>query len=56
MPDAACMLCRESLAEEKARIRALKSNDIEAYRRLLATARNERLEYLMSQTDSYLKN
>ena len=41
-------------AEEKERLQALKANDMEAYSALVKKTRNERLTFLLSQTDSYL--
>jgi len=40
--------------EEKARINALKSNDMEAYSALVQETRNERLKFLLSKTDQYI--
>jgi SNF2 family DNA or RNA helicase len=48
---------RKEKAETKAaaaRIRALKENDMDAYARLLEETKNDRLHYLINQTDSYL--
>jgi ATP-dependent helicase STH1/SNF2 len=45
---------REEDRQEKLRLKALKANDMEAYGKLVAEAKNERLTYLLSQTNSYL--
>ena len=45
---------REEDRQEKLRLKALKANDMEAYGKLVAEAKNERLTYLLSQTDQYL--
>ena len=47
---------RESMAEERARLKALRANDMEGYKKLLEKTKNNRLVYLMEQTDEYLKN
>jgi hypothetical protein len=47
---------RESLAEEKARLKALRSHDIDGYKKLLEHTKNERLQFLIAQTDEYLTN
>ncbi|KAI9909266.1 hypothetical protein PsorP6_014799 [Peronosclerospora sorghi] len=44
----------EEYRQEKLRLKALKANDMEAYGKLVAEAKNERLTYLLSQTNSYL--
>jgi hypothetical protein len=44
------------MAEERARLKALRSNDMDAYKKLLEKTKNNRLVYLMEQTDEYLKN
>lgn len=36
------------------RIQALKENDMEAYTKLLAETKNERLHHLINQTDTYI--
>ncbi|KAF4325303.1 hypothetical protein BBO99_00000378 [Phytophthora kernoviae] len=45
---------REEDRQEKLRLKALKANDMEAYGKLVAEAKNERLTYLLTQTNSYL--
>ncbi|TYZ66168.1 hypothetical protein PybrP1_006751 [[Pythium] brassicae (nom. inval.)] len=45
---------REEDRQEKLRLKALKANDMEAYGKLVAEAKNERLTYLLGQTNSYL--
>ncbi|TMW58329.1 hypothetical protein Poli38472_011917 [Pythium oligandrum] len=47
---------REEDRQEKLRLKALKANDMEAYGKLVAEAKNERLTYLLSQTNSYLES
>lgn len=47
---------REEDRHEKLRLKALKANDMEAYSKLVAEAKNERLTYLLEQTDHYLDN
>jgi SNF2 family DNA or RNA helicase len=39
---------------ERARLKALKDNDMDAYMKLVQEAKNERLDYLLKQTDEYL--
>ena len=39
---------------EKARINALKANDMEAYTALVQETRNDRLKFLLSKTDQYI--
>jgi uncharacterized protein YoxC len=45
---------REEAKQEMRRIQALRENDMEAYSKLVQETKNERLHYLMNQTDSYL--
>ncbi|DAZ92971.1 TPA: hypothetical protein N0F65_006292 [Lagenidium giganteum] len=45
---------REEDRQEKLRLKALKANDMDAYSKLVAEAKNERLTYLLSQTNGYL--
>ncbi|KAI9913996.1 hypothetical protein PsorP6_006444 [Peronosclerospora sorghi] len=45
---------REEDRQEKLRLKDLKAKDMEAYGKLVAEAKNERLTYLLSQTNSYL--
>ncbi len=45
---------REKDNEEKMRLLALKNNDMDEYIRLVETTRNERLTYLIAQTDAYI--
>ncbi|KAI9895776.1 hypothetical protein PsorP6_018743 [Peronosclerospora sorghi] len=45
---------REKDRQEKLRLKALKANDMEEYGKLVSEAKNERLTYLLSQTNSYL--
>lgn len=45
---------REKDNEEKMRLQALKDNDMDEYIRLVETTRNERLNYLIQQTDAYI--
>ncbi|RLO10157.1 hypothetical protein DYB28_008454, partial [Aphanomyces astaci] len=45
---------REEDRQEKLRLKALKANDMAAYSKLVAEAKNERLTYLLSQTNTYL--
>ena len=47
---------REEDKQEKLRLKALKANDMEAYTKLVAEAKNERLTYLLEQTDHYLND
>jgi len=42
------------LRYEAARVKALKENDMEAYAKLLQETKNDRLHYLLNQTDTYL--
>ena len=43
---------KEGVAAEKARIAALKANDMDAYSKLLEETKNERLKFLMDKTES----
>eukprot|EP00917_Polyrhabdina_sp_WS-2016_P011193 GHVP01024750.1.p1 GENE.GHVP01024750.1~~GHVP01024750.1.p1 ORF type:complete len:970 (+),score=210.15 GHVP01024750.1:736-3645(+) len=45
---------RRSDKAERERLRALKADDEEEYRRLVSQEKNTRLEYLLKQTDDYL--
>ena len=45
---------REKDNEERARLQALKDNDMDEYIRLVEKTRNERLNYLIQQTDAYI--
>jgi hypothetical protein len=45
---------REKDHEERARLQALKDNDMDEYIRLVEKTRNERLNYLIQQTDAYI--
>ncbi len=48
------LLGRETMAEERARLKALRANDMEGYKKLLEKTKNDRLVFLMQQTDEYL--
>lgn len=45
---------KEKENEEKLRLQALKSNDMDEYIRLVEETRNQRLSYLIQQTDAYI--
>ena len=45
---------REEDRQDKLRLKALRANDMEAYSKMVAEAKNERLTYLLEQTDTYL--
>jgi hypothetical protein len=45
---------KDVVNEEKARINALKSNDMEAYSALVQETRNDRLKFLLDKTDQYI--
>ena len=45
---------REKESEERMRLMALRNNDMDEYIRLVETTRNERLNYLIAQTDAYI--
>ena len=45
---------REKDHEERARLQALKDNDMDEYIRLVERTRNERLNHLIQQTDAYI--
>ena len=45
---------REKESEERLRLVALRDNDMIEYIRLVETTRNERLNYLIAQTDAYI--
>lgn len=45
---------REHERQEKARLRALKENDMEAYMQLVSQTKNQRLKHLLQQTDEFL--
>ena len=45
---------REEEREERRRLKALRENDMEAYAELVAKTKNERLRFLLEQTDAYL--
>lgn len=47
-------MCREAAAKE--RLAMLKSNDVAAYLKLVQSAKNSRLNQLLSQTDACLNN
>jgi SNF2 family DNA or RNA helicase len=49
-------LAREGDRTERARLKALKANDMEAYHKLVEETKNERLHFLLKQTDEYLKS
>lgn len=44
---------REEVAAEKARLAALKANDMRAYSKLLEETRNDRLKYLLEKTEKH---
>ena len=44
---------KEGVAAEKARIAALKANDMDAYSKLLEETKNERLKFLMDKTENH---
>lgn len=44
---------KDAVAAEKARLAALRANDMNAYSQLLEETRNERLQFLLSQTESH---
>lgn len=46
---------REEEKQERLRLRALRANDMEAYSRLVEETKNERLHFLLKQTDDYLR-
>lgn len=46
---------REREKQEKQRLSLLRENNMEEYRKLLNEAKNERLTYLINQTDSFLQ-
>jgi len=45
---------KDVVNEEKARIAALKNNDMEAYSVLVQETRNDRLKFLLNKTDEYI--
>jgi hypothetical protein len=45
---------KDVVNEEKARIAALKANDMEAYSALVQETRNDRLQFLLNKTDEYI--
>ena len=45
---------KNEVNEEKARIAALKANDMEAYSVLVQETRNDRLKFLLNKTDEYI--
>ena len=45
---------KSEVNEEKARIAALKANDMEAYQQLMQDTRNDRLKFLWDKTDQYM--
>ena len=45
---------RDAEREQKDRIKALKENNMDAYLELVRKSKNERIEFLLSQTDKYL--
>jgi ATP-dependent helicase STH1/SNF2 len=45
---------KEEDKAERRRIQALKANDMEAYTKLVEETKNERLKYLLEQTDRYI--
>lgn len=45
---------KDVVNEEKARIAALKANDMEAYTALVQETRNDRLKFLLDKTDEYI--
>lgn len=47
---------KEGEREERARLKALRSNDMAAYAALVANAKNSRLAFLLEQTEAYLRN
>lgn len=47
---------READREERARIRALKANDMDKYLELVQTAKNDRIQFLLNQTDAALRD
>lgn len=47
---------REQERIEKERMRALMSNDEAGYRRMIDKEKNKRLDFLLTQTDEYIKN
>ena len=46
---------REEMKAELQRLQALKANDMETYVQMLAHTKNDRLQFLISQTDSFLE-
>eukprot|EP00953_Heterococcus_sp_UTEX-ZZ885_P003514 2408-Heterococcus_DN1.PRE.2 len=46
---------REGDKAERKRLAALKANDMDAYSKLVEETKNERLKYLLSQTDRYIE-
>eukprot|EP00536_Pseudo-nitzschia_multiseries_P003669 jgi/Psemu1/323122/estExt_fgenesh1_pg.C_570037 len=44
---------KDGVAAEKARLAALKANDMDAYSKLLEETKNERLQFLMDKTESH---
>jgi SNF2 family DNA or RNA helicase len=47
---------REEDRNERMRLKALRSNDMEAYMKLVEETKNKRLQYLLNQTDEYLNS
>jgi SWI/SNF-related matrix-associated actin-dependent regulator of chromatin subfamily A protein 2/4 len=46
---------REEVKAEQLRLQALKQNDMEAYSKLVDATKNERLRFLLSETDSFIQ-
>jgi hypothetical protein len=46
---------REEIKVELQRLQALKANDMATYVQMLANTKNDRLQFLISQTDSFLQ-
>lgn len=47
---------REQEQEERNRLRALRTNNISAYLELVEKSKNDRIQHLLAQTDTYLKS
>ena len=46
---------KDTVASERARLAALKANDMTAYSRLLEETRNDRLKYLLEKTEKHFE-
>jgi hypothetical protein len=47
---------KDAEAEERERVKALKANNMDAYLELVRKSKNERIQFLLAQTDAYLES